>query len=145
MTRDELVECSALLRAVRQGELDRLTIPAWPLDILSQQIVAMCAAEEWDEEGLFRTARQAYPYRDLPRASYKAIVEMLSEGVSTRLGRRSAFLHRDTVQGKLRGRRGARLAALTSGGAIPDNADYDVIADPGCMHPSAVESIGLGA
>jgi len=130
LTRDELIECTALMYGVRRGVLDRLHIPEWPLDVLSQQIVAMCAAEEWDTEELFWTIQKAYPYRALPRASFESVVKMLSEGISCRLGRRSAYLHRDGIHGTLRGRRGARLAAITSGGAIPDNADYDVIAEP---------------
>ena len=130
LTRDELIECAALLYAVGRGDLDRLSIPPWPLDILSQQIVAMCGAEDWNIENLFELVRRAYPYRDLPRASFDRIVDMLSEGIATGMGSRSAYLHRDRVHGMLRGRRGARLAALTSGGAIPDNADYEVIADP---------------
>ena len=130
LTRDELLECAALLLAIRRGDLEHLSIPGWPLDVLSQQVVAMCAAEEWKKEDLFRLITNAYPYRDLVRESFDGIVEILSQGVATRLGRRSAFLHYDRAHGILRGRRGARLAALTSGGAIPDNADYDVIADP---------------
>lgn len=130
LTRDELVECAGLVYAVRKGELDRLSIPPWPLDILSQQLVAMCAAEEWNVDELFEVVRGAYPYRDLPRESFDAVVRMLSEGISARLGRRSAYLHHDRIHNVLRGRRGARLAAITSGGAIPDNADYDVIAEP---------------
>ncbi|HEY3129770.1 MAG TPA: DEAD/DEAH box helicase [Acidobacteriota bacterium] len=130
LTRDELLECAALLHAVRRGDLDQLSIPPWPLDVLSQQIVAMCGAGEWGEEDLFSLVRRAYPYRDLPRRHFDQILEMLSEGVATNLGRRSAYLHRDRIHAKLRGRRGARLAALTSGGAIPDNADYSVVADP---------------
>ena len=130
LTRDELIECAALLFAVRRGDLDRLSIPPWPLDIVSQQIVAMCGAEDWNIENLFDLVRRAYPYRDLPRDSFDRIVDMLSNGISTAMGSRSAYLHRDRVHGMLRGRRGARLAALTSGGAIPDNADYEVVADP---------------
>ncbi len=130
LTRDELIECAAMLLAIRRGDLEHLKIPSWPLDILSQQIIAMCAAEEWEVDELFRLARQAWPYRDLPRESFDGIVEMLAQGVSTRLGRRSAFLHFDRVNGILRGKRSARLAALTNGGAIPDNADFDVLADP---------------
>jgi ATP-dependent Lhr-like helicase len=130
LTRDELIECSALIYAIRRGELDRLSIPSWPLDILSQQIAAMCSAEEWSVADLFRVVRRAYPYRDLPRESFDGVVRMLSEGVSPRLGYRSAMLHYDRVHGVLRARRGTRLAALTSGGAIPDNADYQVIAEP---------------
>ena len=130
LTRDELIECTALLYANRKGELDALAVPPWPLDILAQQIVAMCAAEEWKVEDLFQVVRNAYPYARLPRAFYDRVVTMLSEGFAGKLGRRSAHLHHDTIHGILRGRRGSRLAAITSGGAIPDNANYDVIADP---------------
>jgi ATP-dependent helicase Lhr and Lhr-like helicase len=130
LTRDELIECAALIYAIRKGELDRISIPPWPLDILAQQIVAMCAVEDWKVEDLFRIVCGAYPYRALPRASFDRVVKMLSEGFATQLGRRSAYLHYDSIHGVLRGRRGARLAALTSGGAIPDNANYDVAAVP---------------
>jgi ATP-dependent Lhr-like helicase len=130
LTRDELLECTALLHGVRQGNLDTLTIPPWPLDVMAQQIVAACSAEEWGEDDLFQLCRRAYPYRDLPREKFDQVVEVLSKGFSTRLGRSGALLHRDGVNGLLRGRRGARIIALTCGGAIPDNADYDVIADP---------------
>ncbi len=130
LTRDELIECAALVWATRRGELDRLSIPPWPLDILSQQIVAMCSAEEWRTDELFEVVRRAYPYRDLPRDRFDRVIEMLSEGVAPRLGYRSAFLHHDRINGVLRGRRAARLAALTSGGAIPDNADFEVVSDP---------------
>jgi ATP-dependent helicase Lhr and Lhr-like helicase len=129
-TRDELLECAALVRAIRQGELDHLEVPEAPLDILAQQIVAMCAAEDWNEEELFRAVRQAYPYRNLARADFDAIVEMLSEGIAARRGRYGAYLHRDRVNGMLRPRRGSRLAAITSGGAIPENSLYTVVAQP---------------
>ena len=130
MTRDELLESLALLRGVRRGNLDRLRIPVWPLDVLAQQIVAECASREWDEDALYDMLRRAYPYRDLPRDRYEQVIAMTATGVAPRTGRRSAYIHRDSVNGRLRGRRGARLAALTSGGAIPDNADYDVVAEP---------------
>jgi ATP-dependent Lhr-like helicase len=138
LTRDELIECAALIYAVRKGELDQLHIPPWPLDILSQQIVAMCATEEWKIDELFRTVRKAYPYCKLPREFFDRVVRMLSEGISTRLGRKSAHLHYDGMHRVLRGRRGARLAAITSGGAIPDNADYDVIAEPEDLYVGSV-------
>jgi ATP-dependent Lhr-like helicase len=138
LTRDELIECAALLYGVRRGELDRLSIPPWPLDILSQQIVAACSSQEWEVEELFRTVRLAYPYRDLPREHFDQVVGMLAEGVSPRLGHRQALLHHDRVHGILKGRRGARLAALTSGGAIPDNADYEVLAEPDGTHVGSV-------
>ena len=130
LTRDELAECTALARAIRRSNLDTLTIPAWPLDVLAQQVVAACAAEEWSEDDLFDLVRRAYPYRELPREKYGEVVDVLSQGFAPRQGRSRAHLHRDGTDGRLRGRRGARIAALTSGGAIPDSADYDVIADP---------------
>ena len=124
------MECVALLRGVETGRLDALHPPIAPLDILAQHIVAACAAEPWSEEDLFGLVKGAAPFGDLSRADFDAVVEMLAEGIRTGRGRRAAYLHRDRVQGMLRGRRGARLAALTSGGAIPEVADYRVIADP---------------
>jgi ATP-dependent helicase Lhr and Lhr-like helicase len=129
-TRDDLLECAALVQAIRQGDLDRLVIPEAPLDVLAQQIVAACSAEEWGEAEMFALARRAYPYRNLERGIFDAILEMLSEGIAARRGRYGAYLHRDRVNGKLRARRGARLAAITSGGAIPDNSLYAVVAEP---------------
>ena len=130
LSRDELVECAALLRCVRRGELDRLIIPEKPLDVLAQQIVAATAAEDWDEDEFFNLARSAWPYRNLTREEFDSVVKMLAEGFSTKRGRRSALIHHDAVNHRLRGRRGARLVALTSGGAIPDNADYRVVLEP---------------
>ena len=172
-TRDDLMECAALVRAIRQGDLDRLIIPESPLDVLAQQIVATCAAGQtltassggrrlgqdgpstssgqalapagegadattdagaasdgWDEDELFALVRRAYPYRGLTRDTFDSILEMLSEGIAARRGRYGAYVHRDRVNGKLRARRGARLAAITSGGAIPDNSLYTVVAEP---------------
>jgi len=171
-TRDELQECAALVRAIRHGDLDRLMIPDAPLDILAQQIVAICAAggsrvartflsasdgsealartttEEvlpdadtrsgalaphdpgWDEDELFELVKRAYPYRNLSRQTYEAILEMLSEGIAARRGRYGAYIHRDRINHRLRARRGARLAAITSGGAIPETALFNVVAEP---------------
>jgi ATP-dependent helicase Lhr and Lhr-like helicase len=129
-TRDELIECAALVRSIRRGELDRILIPESPLDILAQQVVAACAAEDWSEDDLFALVRRAYPYRSLARKDFDEIIGMLSEGIAARRGRYGAYLHRDGVNKRLRGRRGARLAAITSGGAIPDNALYTVRAEP---------------
>jgi ATP-dependent Lhr-like helicase len=130
LSRDDLVECTALLAAVRRGELDCIPIPAQPLDVLAQQIVAEVASRDWDEAQLYETCRGAWPYRDLSRATFSAVVKMLGDGFHTRRGRRGAYLHRDAVHGMLRARRGARLIALTNGGAIPDQFDYDVILQP---------------
>jgi len=168
-TRDDLMECAALVRAIKSGDLDRLIIPDAPLDVLAQQIVATCAAGAkaqsvvigsarrqdalataggdagataagaavmdsadagWDEDEMFALARRAYPYRDLKREMFDSILEMLSEGIAARRGRYGAYIHRDKVNKKLRARRGARLAAITSGGAIPDNSLYNVVAEP---------------
>src|SRR3989454_945094 len=130
LSRDELIECAAMLRATREGRLDRLVIPAKPLDILAQQIVAVCAGEEWDEDALYERVRSAYPYRDLSRKEFDDVVQMLADGFTTRRGRRSAHIHYDGINKKLKGRRGARIAAITSGGAIPDLGDYRVILEP---------------
>ncbi len=130
LTRDELMQTAAAVRAIRAGELDRLRLPDKPLDILAQQMVAIAAAEDIGEDELFALVRRAWPYHDLARAAFDEVLEMLAEGVATRRGRRSAHLHRDRVHHRVRGRRGARLAAITGGGAIPDTADYDVVEEP---------------
>ena len=130
LTRDEMLECAALSRALQRGNLDTFVIPPWPLDVMAQQMVAASACEDWDEDALFELCRRAYPYRDLPRDRFDQVVESLSQGFAPRQGRKGAHLHRDGINHQVKGRRGARLAALTSGGAIPDNADYDVVADP---------------
>ena len=129
-TRDELLECAALVRAIRQQDLDRLIVPEAPLDILAQQIVASCAAEEWDEDELFHTVRRAWPYRSLSREDFNSVLVMLDEGISARRGRFGSYLYRDQVNHRLRGRRGARLAAITSGGAIPETALFTVVSMP---------------
>ena len=169
-TRDELQECAALVRAIRSGDLDRIMIPDSPLDILAQQIVAICAGGDggvagtllpesngeenvapeaqslepadtrtgvaaphdsgWDEDELFTLIRRAYPYRNLSRETYEAVLEMLSEGIASRRGRYGAYIHHDRINRKLRARRGARLAAITSGGAIPETALFTVVAEP---------------
>src|SRR5437762_255598 len=147
LSRDDLVECAALLAEVRRGELDRVAVPAKPLDVLAQQIVAEVAAREWSEAELFERIKRAYPYATLTPEAYREVVAMLAGGFTTRRGHRGAYLHRDAVNGMLRGRRGARLTAITSGGAIPDTADYDVVLEPagqqvGTVHEDwAVESL----
>ena len=129
-TRDDLIECAALVLAIRRGELDRLIVPDAPLDILAQQIVASCAADDWDEDELYALVRRAYPYRDLSRADYDDVIRMLSEGIASRRGRYGTHVHHDRVNRRLTGRRGARLAAITGGGAIPETALYAVVAEP---------------
>ncbi len=130
LTRDELVECTAVLRAVGQGTLDRIRIREKPLDVLAQQIVAEAASEDWQVDELFGLVTRALSYRGLERAEFDQVVRMLAEGFTTRRGRRGALIHHDAVNGRIRGRRGARLLAITSGGAIPDTADYRVVLEP---------------
>jgi len=140
-TRDDLAECAVLVRAIRRGELDRLIFPEASLDVMAQQIVACCAAagstgagdklnDGWDEDELFALVKRAYPYRNLSRETFDAVLAMLSEGIASQRGRYGAYLHHDRINRKLRARRGARLAAITSGGAIPDNALFTVVAEP---------------
>ncbi len=130
LSRDELVECTAMVRSVQHGELDCLIIPEKPLDVLAQQMVASAATEDWEEQKLFELMRGAYPYRNLSQEEFADVLRMLSDGFSTKRGRRAALLHHDAINHRVRGRRGARIVALTSGGAIPDNADYRVILEP---------------
>jgi ATP-dependent helicase Lhr and Lhr-like helicase len=151
-TRDDLAECAVLVRAIRRGELDRLIFPEASLDVLAQQIVACCASsgsassanpwgdtndnngdknnDGWDEDELFALVKRAYPYRNLSRTTFDQVLTMLSEGIASQRGRYGAYLHHDRINRKLRARRGARLAAITSGGAIPDNALFTVVAEP---------------
>jgi len=144
-TRDDLAECAVLVRAIRAGDLDRLIFPEGSLDVLAQQVVACCAvssvassgtddgnadSDGWNEDELFALVKRAYPYRNLQRKAFDEVIEMLSEGIAAQRGRYGAYLHHDRVNRRLRARRGARLAAITSGGAIPDNALFTVVAEP---------------
>ena len=127
---DDLVECTALLDSVRRGELDRIRVPQKPLDVLSQQIVGEVACREWGVDELLAAFRRAQPYAELTAEEFEQVLQMLAEGYSTRRGRRSAYLHYDTVNRRLRPRRGARLTAVTNAGVIPDQFDYDVVLNP---------------
>ncbi|SAL77643.1 Lhr family helicase [Caballeronia telluris] len=129
-SRDDLIECAALLDCVRRGELDALSVPRAPLDVLAQQITAEVSCREWREDALFACFTRAYPYATLAREKFDAVVRSLSEGFTSRHGPRGAYVHRDAVSGTLRGRRGGKLTAVTSGGAIPDNADFAVLLEP---------------
>jgi ATP-dependent helicase Lhr and Lhr-like helicase len=129
-TRDDLIECAALVQAMRAGDLDRLEIPSQPLDVLMQQIVAACAAESWSEDALYSVLRRAYPYRELTRDEFDELIQILHRGIESSRGRYGAFVMRDAVHGELHARRGARLAAVCNGGTIPDTAQYAVIMQP---------------
>ncbi len=129
-TRDDLVENAALIQAMRAGALDKLEIPAEPLDVLMQQIVACCAAEPWEEQALYAMVRRAFPYRHLTRTVFEEVLTLLSEGIVSSRGRYGAYILRDRVHGHLQARRGARIAAVSNGGTIPDTAIFQVIAQP---------------
>ncbi|HSU63209.1 MAG TPA: DEAD/DEAH box helicase [Burkholderiales bacterium] len=131
LTRDDLIECAAMLRSVHDGELDRVAIPDAPLDVLAQQIVAETAAQEnWEEDGLFCLVRKAFPYKNLEPSDFKDVVEMLSRGYATRNGRRGALIHYDSIERRLRARKGSRMSAILNGGAIPEVFDYRVLLEP---------------
>lgn len=138
LTRDDLVECVSLLDAVRRSELDLLVIPETPIDILSQQLIASIACGEWNEEELYQLAKSAYSFQALDRKSFNDVLEMLTVGFTNRRGFKRAYLHRDIVNGKVRARKGARINVLTSGGAIPDLFDYDVILEPSGMYVGSI-------
>lgn len=146
-TRDDMMECAALVRAIHLGDLDRLIIPDAPLDVLAQQIVAACAAEEWNEDELFAVLMRAYPYRQLARQDFDDLLAMLSDGIAAQRGRFGAYLYRDRVNKRLKARRGSRMIAIMNGGAIPETALYTVVAEPegmvvGTLHEDfAVESL----
>jgi len=137
-SRDDLIECVALLDCVRRGELDEVRIPRAPLDVLAQQIIAEVSCQPWPEQALLDCLRRAQPYAGLDEQHYQALLRMLAEGYSGRQGVRGAYLHRDAVNGELRGRRGSQLTALTSGGTIPDNADYAVLLEPQALNIGSV-------
>ncbi|HEY5900771.1 MAG TPA: DEAD/DEAH box helicase, partial [Burkholderiales bacterium] len=131
LTRDDLIECAAMVRAALEGELDRVAVPDQPLDVLAQQIVAeVSAEEEWDEDALLELCRRAYPYRNLQKKEFDEVVEMLARGYATRRGRRGALLHYDSLNHKLRARKGSRMTAITCGGAIPEVFDFRVLLEP---------------
>jgi ATP-dependent Lhr-like helicase len=141
LTRDDLVEASALLQGIREGELDRIIMPEKPADILAQQIVAEVSSPViagdgdqdflgWDMDQLYQLFANAYPYRDLAREEFDTLVKMLAEGYTTRRGRRGTHLHLDLINNRVRARRGSNLTSLTNGGAIPDMFDYQVVLDP---------------
>jgi ATP-dependent Lhr-like helicase len=130
LTRDDLIECAAMVRGVKDGELDRVTVPEKPLDVLAQQIVAESASQEWDESKLFDLVRGAYPYRNLTREEFGDVLDMLAQGYTTKRGRRAALVHHDPVNERIRARKGSRMTAIMCGGAIPEVFDYRVLLEP---------------
>ena len=130
LTRDDLMEHCALVRAMRAGGLDRLEIPEQPIDVLMQQMVAACGAESWEESALYEVVRRAWPYRNLTRVEFDELVTLLHEGIESSRGRYGTYLLRDRVNGQLHARRGARMIAISNGGAIPDTSLFAVMLQP---------------
>lgn len=129
-TRDDLLEQAALVRKMRLGELDRLAIPPHPIDVLMQQVVAACGAESWEKSSLFQVFRRAYPYRNLTQEQFEEVISILCNGIESSRGRYGAYLLHDGIHGQLHARRGARMIAISNGGAIPDTALFSVILEP---------------
>lgn len=130
LTRDELIESMGLIRAIRAGRLDVIPIPECPIDVLAQQIVAEVACREWNTDELFALFRRAWPFRNLKREDFDETVRFLSEGLTDRSGRGKVYLHQDLVQKRLRTRPGARIVAASNAGAIPEVAEFRVVAQP---------------
>ena len=129
-TRDELVEATALLRAVRRGQLDRVLPPHAPLDVLAQQVVAACAADPWPEDQLFALVRRAAPYADLNREDFDAVV-----GHAARTGSRPAAAgaaRTSTATGSTAspGPPGCPPRRADVRRCDPETADYRVVAIP---------------
>lgn len=139
LTRDELLECAALIRAIRRGLLDHMSVPPAPLDVLAQQVVAAAATQVWQVDELFNLCRRAYPYRGLTQTEFQQVLGIMADGIATQRGRGQAHLYYDRINHRIKGRRGARLAAITSGGAIPDTANYAVVAEPDCTVVGSVD------
>ncbi|HEY2470199.1 MAG TPA: DEAD/DEAH box helicase [Terracidiphilus sp.] len=129
-TRDDLLEQAALVRKLRNGELDRIEIPPQPIDVLMQQIVAACGAEPWHKKSLYDVLRRAYPYRNLAWEQYEEVTAILANGIESSRGRYGAYLLHDGIHDELHPRRGARMIAISNGGAIPDTALFNVILQP---------------
>lgn len=128
LTRSDLVECVALLDALDRDWLETITVSgSGPTDVLVQQMVAEVAARgEVSSEVLFGQLVRAWPYRDLDKETFGELLNMISRGFSTRLGRHLAHLRFDQQEKKIYARPGARRFAIENGGVIPDLFDYDV-------------------
>lgn len=129
-TRDELLECAALIKAIEEGALDALIMPERCLDILAQQLVAMCVTDSFSEKALFELVTQAYAYRDLSLQEFKSVLIMLCEGISGSRGRYGAYLFHDKVNDQISAKKHARIVAVSNGGAIADIGLFSVLAEP---------------
>ncbi|MFQ5656746.1 MAG: DNA glycosylase AlkZ-like family protein [Candidatus Methylomirabilales bacterium] len=139
LTQDDLIECAAIIRAIHEGKLDRIQIPRNSLDVLGQQLVAAASSDEWQGEDLYRLCRQSFCFIELSRDDFDGIVQMLSERLPTEPRGVYPKLYWDRLRDRVKARRGGRLAAVTSGGTIPDTTNYDVFRDPEGLKIGEVE------
>src|SRR6266850_1305900 len=123
---EELVEAAAVVRSIKERQLDRVVMPDAPLDVLAQQIVASVAAESLTVDALHARLRTAASYRSLERDTLLAVVRSLAEPLPAEVKGAAPRILWDRVNDRLHARRGSRFLALTSGGTIPDNGLYDV-------------------
>ncbi|GAA1872791.1 Lhr family helicase [Myceligenerans crystallogenes] len=127
MFRGDLVPSTVIAERMRAGEIERLRVPANPLDVLAQQVVAMLAVDEWYAEDLLAVVRRAAPYTGLGDATWRAVLDMLAGRYpSEDFAELRARITWDRTTGLLRGRPGALRLAATSGGTIPDRGQYGV-------------------
>jgi len=125
--RGDLVQTAVVVDRMRQGAIESLRVPANPLDVLAQQIVGMCAMDDWAVDDLQALVRKAAPFAALPRSILESVLDMLSGRYpSDEFAELRPRLVWDRVQGTLTGRPGAQWLAVTSGGTIPDRGLYAV-------------------
>jgi ATP-dependent helicase Lhr and Lhr-like helicase len=128
LTLDDLIECGAAVRAIRQGRLDEVEIPGGCLDVAAQQIVAIAAEEdEIGEADVMRLVRGAYNFAGLDRKTLTNLLEQLSAELPARIQGAAPKIFYDPIGARVRARRAARLAAITSGGTIPESGNLDVV------------------
>jgi len=125
--RGDLLETAAVVEGMLEGRIESTIVPRRPLDVLAQQIVAMCAMDEWKVDELGALVRRAYPYADLGPRSLETVLDMLSGRYpSDEFAELRPRIVWDRVAGTIRGRAGAQRLAVTNPGTIPDRGLYSV-------------------
>jgi ATP-dependent helicase Lhr and Lhr-like helicase len=125
--RGDLLESAAVVEGMLEGRIESTVVPRRPLDVLAQQIVAMCALDEWDVDTLGRVVRRAYPYSDLGPRAFESVLDMLSGRYpSDQFVELRPRIVWDRIAGKVRGRAGAQRLAVTNPGTIPDRGLFSV-------------------
>ncbi|MGY6025832.1 ATP-dependent helicase [Streptomyces spinosirectus] len=125
--RGDLVQAAVVTERMRTGSIESLKVPANPLDVLAQQLVAMTALDTWQVDDLLATVRRAAPFASLPESAFTAVLDMLAgrypSDAFAELRPRVVW---DRVAGTVTGRPGAQRLAVTSGGTIPDRGLFGV-------------------